>query len=169
MLEKAFDSDDPGSGSGENEIHLCCCLSCPLHVEGGSAVGTKCILITAQQWPDNKDSTMSKIHHWYDLKIFSEKLEKSTTIFLHGLGRDLNTKFDHDYDQIDKCNFAELQNDQQRWQFITTHRTWSRNRIRIKFSSKEKWACYSIDHNPCVVFHRLVSASSIPDIRQLLL
>jgi hypothetical protein len=162
ILEKAFDCRAPGDKLGCKVIHLCCCLSCPLHAKRSDVDDTKCILHTAQQWPVTSPISKSAaaapiIHHWHQVDLGS-LASASTTIFLHGLGPDFMSKFDSHFSDEDAEAFAKLSGHQERWAFIAGRMT-SKNVVRVTFDGTENWNSFDLDQNPCVVFHRLVSAT----------
>jgi hypothetical protein len=157
ILEKAFDSKRPDEDLGET-IHLCCCLSCPL-AKGRTGTKSTCILCVAQHWPNQTANLQqSIIHHWYDIydKIKPGQTtpsSKKTTIFLHGLGRDLTTGLmTEDYTTA----FEQLSCDDDREKFIETCLK-SRAVIKITFGDLEEWECSDNADSTCVSFHRLVS------------
>ncbi len=151
ILEKAFDSKGPAHEVDSEIIHLCCCVSCPLHAKKDHVTNSSdtCILSAS------KNSIMK---HWYDaLNLVSNNSSttacKSTTIFLHGLGSDLMTKCVPDTETDEK--FSNLSSDQEKAQFIATRMDSNKdvNVIRVTFDGKEQWPV----PGTCVIFHQMVS------------
>ncbi len=187
ILEKAFSSDAPKEESTE-PIHLCCCLSCPLHKElGTESKGTKlasqkknekkggtentcCIIPQAQQWPpglsdkksDRKNQQADKhsaICHWYDLlKILQENARKG----------EATTIFMHGLGpDLTRPLFPtpspDIQEDSGS-KFYSTYMSKALKRegvIRITFDGNESWSAPDIDGQgqACVDFHQMVSAA----------
>lgn len=157
ILEKAFDSKRPSDDLGET-LHLCCCLSCPL-AKRGTGTKSACILCVAQHWPNQTANLQhSIIRHWYDIHDIIKPEQttpssKKTTIFLHGLGRDLTSGLMTD---DDIAAFEQLSCDPDRAKFIESCLK-SRAVIKISFDDLEEWECVDKADSTCVSFHRLVS------------
>jgi hypothetical protein len=160
ILEKAFESPlkplehaafDPDK---DDVVHLCCCLSCPLHLNKKNKNTTKesCILRFAQQWPEASKAIIHRerdgkqepiIMHWYDLA--NNLSNRRTAVFLHGLGDDLTKKFS---ENSESKNIEEAS--------ILNHLKYQKV-IRIFFHGQETWdfECSSDEHL-CISFQQAV-------------